>query len=161
MATYILGIGVMVAALVVGSAAPARAQSLDGDGPNQEGRNAYQEGCFIQSGQFPQECRLPAPAAGKRLAIRWLTVACNSVNGRVESLTLFARLTTSQTDSSLVGGILFKPVSISNTHGSSNQFVSEPVYAHSDVAPIVLASASLNFDSSCRVQVRGFLVGKP
>ena len=160
MATQIVGIGVMVAALVIGSAAPALAQSLDTDGPNHEGRNAYQEGCFIQAGQFPQECSLPAPPAGKRLAIRWLTARCDSANGRVERVTLFARLTTSQTES-LFGGTPFKPVSMSATHGGGNQIVSEPVYAYSDVAPVVGASATLDFDSSCRVQVRGFLVDKP
>lgn len=140
---------------------PATAQILSSDGSNKEGRNAYQEGCFINNNFTLQNCTLPPPPAGKRIAIRWLTAMCDSAAGRVERLTLFARISTSQTEANLFSSTAFRPISVPNINGGGDQIVSEPVYGYSDFAPVLSISATRIFDSTCRVQVRGFLTDKP
>jgi hypothetical protein len=151
--------GLIAASLSIWTAAPARAQAPATGGPEQEVRNAYEHECTISANRPFANCTMQALPSGKRLAIRWLTAVCTPTAGRMNFLTLFGRMPVGNVQGQTI--TLFKPAPFASAHTGAIQVVSEPVYVQTDFAPTIAADAPNEFQGSCRVEVRGFLVDKP
>ncbi|MGH9627166.1 MAG: hypothetical protein ACRD7E_02215 [Bryobacteraceae bacterium] len=139
--------------------APAQIRVQDNDN---EGRNAYQERCSsFKDGGIPNSeiCTLPALPAGKRLAIRFISVRCNDLNGftRNQEISVSAQLA-----SSLGVVASFVPNRVTTTPSPTPRYtLTEHVFMHTDRPPSLFVTWEGTGSFSCAsADVFGYLIDK-